>query len=364
MDKIIKNILKKIENEGYEAYIIGGYVRDTLLHKISYDVDICTNALPKDLQSIFLTHIHSNNYGGINLLCQKYNIDITTYRKDANYKDGRHPSEVIYINNLFEDIKRRDFTVNALCMDKNENIIDLLESKKDLDQKIIKSIGEPNQKFQEDNLRMLRAIRFATVLDFSIEANTYQAIKDNYLLVNNISKKRIKEELSKILASPNYEKGLTLLKETKIADVLELNYDIINYTSDLMGMWAQISCPKVEFSKTEKDTIDKIHKVLITKKIDNYNLFTYGLYICTVAADIMNIDIKQINKNYKKLPIKSINEIDINGQEIMELLNLQPSKEISEIISKLKIKILNNELKNNKKEIKNYLLKEYNNEQG
>ena len=126
MDKIIKNILKKIESEGYEAYIVGGFVRDYLLKKNSYDVDICTNAKPKDLIHLFNVKQNLNNYGGLNMKIKKYNIDITTYRKEKKY-DNRKPIEIEYVSNLLEDINRRDFTINSICLDKNDKILDLLK---------------------------------------------------------------------------------------------------------------------------------------------------------------------------------------------------------------------------------------------
>ena len=174
MPKNVKMIIEKLENSGFEAYIVGGFVRDNLLKKQSFDVDICTNAKPKDLVNIFKVKQRANNYGGFNFKIKRFNIDITTYRKEKKY-DKRHPVEIEYVNNLFDDIKRRDFTINAICLDKNDKIIDILDGQKDIKEKLIRSIGSANEKFVEDPLRMLRAIRFATILDFNIEKNTLEA---------------------------------------------------------------------------------------------------------------------------------------------------------------------------------------------
>ncbi|MBE6148565.1 MAG: hypothetical protein E7167_03640 [Firmicutes bacterium] len=361
MDKIIRNILKKIENEGYEAYIVGGFVRDKLLKGSSYDVDICTNALPMNLKNIFSISQNGNGYGGYNLKIKKYNIDITTYRKEKKY-NNRRPIEVEYINNLFEDIKRRDFTINSLCMDKNDNIIDLLGGKKDLDNRIIKVIGNAEDKFREDPLRMLRAIRFATILDFEIEESTFNGICNNSMLVSTLSSERIKEEIAKILSSPHVKRGLDLLSKTGIDKVIGLSYNNITFTSDILGMWAQIEVKKINFTKTEKDSVNQIRTLIKIGKINNFELFNYGLYLCLVAGEILNIDHQTVNRRYKNLPIKSMKDIDINGAEIIKLLKIEPSKLISEIMSDIKIEILNKRLKNRKHEIKKYILRKWQNE--
>lgn len=357
MDKIIKNILKKIESNGYEAYIVGGYVRDHLLGKTSCDIDICTNALPKNLMEIFGFN-QSNGYGGFNFKLKKYSIDITTYRKEIKY-DNRRPVEVEYISNLLDDIKRRDFTINALCMDKNGVIIDLIDGKKDIKNKLIKIIGNPDEKFIEDPLRMLRAIRFACLLNFDIEEETLNSIIRNAKYVETLSGDRIKEELSKILSSQNYKKGLNLLNSTKISDYIGLSYDKIVYTSDILGMLSQIECKKITFNKTESDNIIRIRQLVKLGKIENFELFNYGLYLCLVAGEILGISHLYVNKKYKQLPIKSMKDICITGLEIIDLLKIEPSKLVSEILNDIKIEILNKRLRNNKTAIKNYILRKW-----
>ncbi len=355
MDKIVKNILKSIENEGYEAYIVGGFVRDFLLGKETYDVDICTNALPKEIVSIFPLNQNANGYGGFNFKIKKYNIDITTYRKELKYQ-GRNPIEIEYVSNLFEDIERRDFTINSLCMDKNGNIIDLLKGKEDLKNKVVRSIGNVNKKFSEDPLRILRAIRFACVLDFTIEKSTYDALIKNKNKVKNLSSDRIKEELCKILSSVNFQKGLSLLEETGIKDELNITYSEIKYVSDILGMWAQINTPTITFSKTEKENIAKIKQIVKKGEINNFDLFNNGLYVCQVAGEILGIDKHVISNSFKKIPIKSMKDIEITGKDVINLLQIEPSKMVSEIMNDIKIQILNGNLKNKKSDIIKYLM--------
>lgn len=354
MDKIIKNVLNELDRHGFESFLVGGYVRDTLLGIKTFDVDICTSALPKDIHAIF--SICSNNYGGANLKLDNLNIDITTFREDGTYTN-RHPEEVKYITDLKTDLKRRDFTINAICMDKNDKVIDLLDGVDDLNNRVIKMIGNPDDRLKEDPLRILRAIRFATVLDFAIDEKLMLSLKENASLVSTLSGVRIKEELDKILSSPNFKKGLKLLDDLGISKLIDLSYGDVFYTNDLMGMYAQVKVAKIPFTNNEKSNIIRITEV-VKKSVVNYEtLFNYGLYINTVAGRILNIDIKKINQMYKKMPIKDRSDIAISGDEIIDILKIKPGKIVSEIYSELITEILSGRLKNKKGDIKKYLLK-------
>ncbi len=355
MEKIIKNILKKIEDNGFEAYIVGGYVRDLLLGNISYDVDICTNALPKDLHTIFPNTGNSNNYGGFNLKIKKYNIDITTYREDVKY-ENRKPIEINYINNLIDDINRRDFTINAICMNYNGEIIDMINGIEDIKHNTIRIIGDENKKLKEDPLRILRAIRFATILDFDIETNLYKSIKDNYKLVNTLSNERIKSELTKILMSPNYKRGLNILKDVNILKILGIKYNDIIYINDINGMWAQLELDRdFSFTKSEKENIIKIKEVLNIGKIDNRVLYNYGLYISQIAGNLLGYSKKDINNMFDKLNLPNKYELAIKSKEIKELLDVD-YKCISKIENKIINLILDGTLKNDSKLLKKYLI--------
>ena len=258
MKKIIKNILKTLEDNGYEAYLVGGFIRDKLLHIKSYDVDICTNAKPEDLEKLF--NIKVNDYGSLSFKINKYSIDITTFRKELEYVK-RKPTKLVYVDTLEEDIKRRDFTINAICMNSKGKIIDLVGGLDDIHNKIVRMIGDTSSKLQEDPLRILRAIRIATILDFKIEDNLLQSIKDNNKLVLTLSPYRKRSELDKILSSKNFKKGLELLKDTDILSLLQISYDNIKYTKNILGMYAQlnIGCD-LEFTKEEKRNIININE--------------------------------------------------------------------------------------------------------
>lgn len=346
MDKRVKKILETIESHGYKAYLIGGYVRDYLLGIKSLDIDICTNALPKDIYQIF--NVSKSNYGSVNLKIDNLNIDITTFRKDSLYVD-RKPSKVEYIDDLKTDLLRRDFTINSIVMDKSGKVIDYLNGCNDLNNKVIRLIGNIDEKLKEDPLRILRTIRFATTLDFSIEENLLNKIKEYSYLVNTLSRYRIKKELDKILLSKNFLKGLQLLKITKIKDILEMEYNNVVYTDDLLGMYAQIKISNIPFTKLEKSNIIKITEVLDIGYIDNYVLYKYGLYICNIAVNILGKDKRIINKMYRKLPIKSRKDIKI------DVKYLGKGKEINENYLFLEKMILNKKVKNKESELLKYL---------
>ena len=355
MNKIIKKVLKNIENNGFEAYIVGGYVRDLLLGNISWDIDICTNALPKDLHRIFPVNNNSNNYGGFNLKIKKYNIDITTYREELKY-ENRKPVEIKYIDNLLKDLERRDFTINAICMNSSDKIIDLVGGINDIENRVIRMIGNIDKKLKEDPLRILRAIRFSTILNFQIDKYLEQGIIKNSYLISNLSMTRIKSELNKILLSPNFEMGLKLLKEYKILSILKLNYDNIIYVNDINGMWAQLEfTDNFTFTKQEKENIIKIREVMNYGKIDNNVLYNYGLYISQIAGNIIGIPKNEINNKFNKMQITNKGELSITSKEIVSILNI-PEKNISNVVNKLILLILDNKLNNSKREIKKYLI--------
>lgn len=359
MDKLIKDILKKLEDNGFEAYVVGGYVRDYLLGKKSLDVDICTNALPKDLHKIFPINNNSNNYGGFNLNIKNYNIDITTYRKELKY-DKRKPTEIEYINSLDEDILRRDFTINSICLNKEGKIIDLVNGIEDLNNHVIKMLGNIKERLNEDPLRILRAIRFSCILGFKLDEELYQEIKNNSELVTSLSEVRIKEEITKILLNKNYLKGLRLLKELDILDKLDIDYnEDITYVNDICGMWAQLKFNKnYSFTKQENINIINIRQIIERGIINNKVLYKYGLYNSLVAGEILSINKNIINKMYNKLPIKSEKDLEISNEEIINILNIEPSKRIKEIKQKLINEILNNNLKNRNSDLRKYIINE------
>ena len=355
-------VLKIIEKKGFKAYIVGGYVRDIYLSLNASDIDIATSATPKDLIKIFKKNvIIDENYGSTKLTYKNTCFDITTFRRDIKYKDNRKPTEIEYVDTIGEDLNRRDFTINTLYMDKDGNIIDVLNAKKDINNKIIKCVGNADEKLKEDALRILRAIRFATVLNFKIDKDLERAIKKNLSGLKSLSFHRKKEELNYIFRSNNYEYGLELINKYKLDKHLGLSkIKKLKQTSDVLGMWAQISySEEYPFSRLERETISKIREMLIYKKIDNYSLYKYGILISLTVGEILGIDKKKILKDYEELSIHSEKDIVFDNLDIAGILGREPSYKTKEILNDIEYKILSNKLKNNEKELKEYIIKNY-----
>ena len=248
-------LLRKIEKYGFQAYIVGGYVRDLYLGRKSADVDICTNATPKDLKEIFKdSMLPKEKYGSVTVIYNKVHYEITTFRKDLKYENNRLPVKIKYINDLKDDLRRRDFTINTLCIDSEGNLIDLLSSSKDLKDQVIKTVGIAKTKIKEDSLRILRAVRFATILNFKLDEDLKKSIKKYAYTLRSLSYHRKKEELDKIFSSSNAKYGISLILELELDKYLELkNLKNVVITSNSIGIWAQLDVlDKYDFTSNEK----------------------------------------------------------------------------------------------------------------
>jgi len=220
--KDVKIILDTLKNNGYESYIVGGSIRDSQIGtSLPKDYDVTTNALPEEIIKLFDKTVPTGiKHGTVTVMINGDGYEVTTYRIDGEYLDNRRPDAVTFVSNLKEDLARRDFTINALAFNQEDGLIDYFGGIEDLDNKIIRAVGEPNKRFQEDALRMLRAIRFAARLNFCIEEKTLEAIKLNSHLILNVSNERIRDELCKILVSINTTKALRLLEDTKLLEFI------------------------------------------------------------------------------------------------------------------------------------------------
>ena len=356
-------LLKKIEENGYRAYIVGGYVRDYLLNIDSIDVDVCTNATPKQLMEIFEDAIPNEEYGSIKLTYKKVNFEITTFRKEKKYIDNRKPIEIEYIDSLSEDLKRRDITINTICMDSEKNIIDLMGGIKDIKSKLIRVVGDVNKKLEEDALRILRCVRFATKLKFRIDYKTKNAIKKNAYLLKNLSYQRKKEELDKIFSNPNLKYGINLIKKLGLDNYLELhNIKKLRLVDDILGIWAQLDVLDIyPFTKNEEEQIIKINKLSNSKDNlnDPYTIYKYGGYIVSVVAKIRRMNVDRICSIYDNLTIYNRNEIDIDGEDIIKKLNKEAGPWVSEIIKDVEKQIVYKKLENEKETILEYIINKY-----
>lgn len=237
----VSDIISALKENGFEAFVVGGCVRDILLKKEPKDWDVATNARPEEIQKIFPDSVYENEFGTVGVKIKDGEetvvvVEITTYRIESKYTDKRHPDDVKFAKTLKEDLSRRDFTINALALEIGKkkggkfNVIDLFGGQEDLKKKNIRAVGEANDRFNEDALRMMRAIRFAVQLDFEIEKKTLEAIKRNAKNLRLISAERIKDEFQKIMLSPKPAQGIELLHETGLLQYfvpeLEAGYDV------------------------------------------------------------------------------------------------------------------------------------------
>ena len=351
-------LLKIFEDNNYEAYLVGGFVRDYILKRQSSDVDICTNATPMQIKEIFKeVKLPFESYGSVHLNYKKVDFEITTYRMDLEYKNKRNPSKIMYTDKLEIDLKRRDFTMNTLCMDSSGKIIDLFNNRQDIDNKIIKTVGDANKKLAEDSLRILRAIRFATELNFTIDDELSYAIVQNEYLLSELSFFRKKQELNRILLSSNVLYGISLLKKYNLDKYLDIQIsDNFVKTSDPIGMWVQLKpSEKYQFTSNEKRYIKSIDDIINSGNIDDITIYKNGNYISLIAAQIMGIDERLIHDMYDKLPIKKISDIALKPRDIIDLLNIKDNYKIKDILNDLEGEILIGDLNNNKEDIKKYL---------
>lgn len=354
-------VLKKLNDAGYLAYIVGGYPRDFLLGIRTTDIDICTSAKPKEIIEVFNEESVSDiGYGSVKLIYKNCKFDVTTFRHDIKYENNRKPVKIKYVSDLKKDLLRRDFTINTICIDVDSNIIDLLDARTDLDNRLIKTVGNPRYRIKEDVLRILRAIRFAAILDFEIDDKTKIYIKKYGHLLKKLSGSRKKEELDKIFLSKNKNIGRNLIIELGIDKYLGFNNlaDIV-MCDDLTGIWSQLELKEeYPFSKLEMDTIKNIRE-MIELGINKYNIYKYGLYISTVVGSIKGIDYKIINDIYSNLQIYSRKDIKIDGKEIANILNKKPGNYLRDIIDDIERKIVDNELDNDSLILKKYVIDNY-----
>lgn len=246
----VKNIINKFLENKAEIYIVGGACRDLLLGRVVNDWDFTTNLTPEEMKKLFPKNsFYNNNFGTLSILGKDGEIfEVTTFRTERGYSDGRHPDEVKWGKSLKEDLERRDFTINAIAIEiqnplvsqslissikeggglLEHKIIDLFEGKKDLEKKLVRTVGNPDDRFREDALRLIRAVRIAGQIGFNIENKTLKSIQKNAKLINNIAGERIREEIFKILSSDKPSNGINLLKDTGLLQELmpELIYGV------------------------------------------------------------------------------------------------------------------------------------------
>ena len=359
---IALKLLKEITDNGYQAYIVGGFVRDRILGMESNDIDINTNATPKQVKEIFNDSCLPNeDYGSVTVIKKGIRFEITTFRKEMEYVDNRRPTEIKYIDDLYQDLLRRDFTINTICMDKDGQILDFLGGRSDIDNRLIKTVGSAKERFTEDSLRILRAVRFSTILNFELDSEVKEAIISCRELLKNLSYYRKKEELDKIFASARAKEGIELLLELGLDKYLELDrLKDVTSTNSLIGIWAVLNVDdKYPFNSNERELIKVINETLKLTNTNPMALYKYGLYANSVAAEIKGNNIKKVTESYNNLTIQSKKDLNISSKEIMNLLNREPGSYIKDIYMDIEREVLYRRLSNDKESISNYILDRY-----
>ena len=367
------NVLEKFNEAGYEAYFVGGCVRDYLLNDEFSDIDITTNALPDEVKQIFKKSIDTGiQHGTVTILINGDSFEVTTFRTEDDYIDHRTPEKVEFVSDLKEDLDRRDFTINAMALDSKGELYDYHCGEKDLRNKIIKTVNNPNERFFEDALRMLRAFRFSSKLGFEIEENTLKAIKNNAELIKFVSIERIINEFRKLLTGKGNKRSLELLLDSKlnnyipfldeISEIIDFSYYTFCQSLYILSNINDISFEKLKELKLSNKEIkqvkiyEKINKDFIGNVPLEIILYNYDIEDVTfIASYFKYCDRKDIEKI--KLPIESFNDIAITSMEIISIIDKPAGPWIKEIIKKLEEDIILYKIDNTRKDILDFLIK-------
>lgn len=383
-------VLEKIEQAGFEAYFVGGSVRDHILGLPIHDVDIATSAYPEEIKHIFKRTIDTGiQHGTVTVLLNDSSYEITTFRTESGYQDFRRPDKVTFVRSLEDDLKRRDFTINALAVDKNGNVIDKFDGLKDLDNHLIKAVGKAEERFHEDALRMMRAVRFQAQLNFTVEEQTAQAIADNAPLLSKIAIERVREEFVKLLLSHSWQTGFAeFLKlhlsdycpgfknqRMELAELLESSKD--KYFVDEEEAWSAIgyalTLNQGEFNhflrdwkvsnKTREMSVNTLNMVHLFEvgDYDLWNIYKLGLDNFSRALSLCKMlqvffDYDALTQKVEQISIKSSHDLKITGKDICQILNVKPGPIIGKSMSQIERAVVEGNVYNNFEELSHYLL--------
>lgn len=367
------DILKIFNKNGYEAYFVGGCVRDYLLGEEFSDIDITTNALPEEVKKIFRKSIDTGiQHGTVTILVNGEGYEVTTFRTEDEYTNHRAPEKVEFVNNLRKDLDRRDFTINAMALDSNGVLFDYHNGEKDLSSGVIRTVNNPNERFYEDALRMLRAFRFSSKLGFEIEYDTLEAIKKNAELIKFVSIERIVNEFKKLLSGKGNLRSLELLLDSKLNNYIPFLEEIViiqdfskySFCQSLyiLAMINDIFLDTLKTLKLSNKEIklikeyDKIKEDFINNVPLELILYKYNFEDVVFVAEYFSYNNRNTIENCK-LIINSFDEVDITSQEIISTIGEKPGPWIKSVVSELEHEILLNRLDNNRKDILDFLSK-------
>jgi len=384
-------VLKRLEDAEFEAYFVGGSVRDYLLNRQISDVDIATSATPKEVKGIFSKTVDIGiEHGTVLVLFDHKSYEITTFRTEGDYQDYRRPKEVSFIRNLNEDLQRRDFTMNAMAMDRTGTLIDPFNGQSAIRKKEIQTVGSATDRFQEDALRMMRAVRFVSQLSFSIEDETLQALTTLVPLLKNIAIERKRAEFEKILVGNNRNNAIKILLETnlfsylpglanqekQIEKLLDFNCEDLNKNE----MWALLLfCLNVveksieDFLRNWRLPVKEIKDIqhilfFVEKRLEQewavHDLYIAGSNLITSTEKLYNViiglkgteSIQNLLNQYQKLPIKQRSDLAVTGGDLMEWFNQKGGPWLKKTILKIEQAVVDAKVENDKQKIKEWLL--------
>lgn len=387
-----KPIIEKLVKAGFEAYFVGGSVRDLLLNRPIGDIDIATSALPENVQSLFERTIPVGiEHGTVIVLLGEESYEVTTFRVEGAYLDYRHPSAVEFVSSLEQDLSRRDFTINAIAMDIDGVIIDPYLGAEDIKRKYIQTVGCPDERFSEDPLRMMRALRFLSQLDFTIDDTTKESIESNASLLTKISVERISAEFEKLLVGKVNEKSLFLLVELgvhnflpglvgKDKELFQFAENCVQKLDHIDEYWAlllkTLEIKDINsFSKEWKRSNEQVKmcKTLISgletleneKKLTPMFVYKYGKQasksIVKLYSIVANEDLKRLTLDLQQiindLPIQSRKELAITGSDLLSWFNQKGGPWVAQTLTQIEQAVITKQVRNEKSVIREWLTK-------
>lgn len=378
-------LIHEIEAAGYEACFVGGAVRDFLLGRDIHDVDIATSATPAELKTIFSKTVDVGiEHGTIMVIQNGKSYEVTTYRSEGDYQDYRRPESVTFVRSLHEDLKRRDFTMNAIAMDKEGNFIDPFAGRLALEKKVIVTVGSADERFQEDALRLMRAVRFVSQLGFHLEKQTEKAIKEHVDLLRHISVERITAEFEKLLDGKYKKNAFELLFHTGIYKRLPSLFNQEHVVQSvtkleisplkeldiwLLALYFSGEHPVTTLKKwrlpSKKIKLLSMALSYLMLRKDHFwsrdELFTAGkeiaLLVETAFLTIKREDVQlaHLLDKYESLPIKSLKELTVNGNDLIRWTGKQSGPWIGKVLHEAAQAVINGEIANHKQEIRSWM---------
>jgi len=370
-----KWVLNDLEKNGYEAFIVGGAVRDYLLKEPLNDIDITTNAKPHEVSKIFKTKPTGLKYGTVTVFMHEETYEVTTYRIDGEYQDSRHPESVTFSETVTEDVSRRDFTINGMLMNAKGEIIDYVKGKEDLNNKLIRTIGNPYDRFNEDALRILRAFYFQSKLGFQIDKETREAIASLKHKIKEIAMERVLNELLKILKGKYVKRAFQSMITTGVHELLPGLKEGIEYANHMedfpfIDAFFALSFTLHRFVPQEWPFSNKHrHKYEVASKLANnheyfdaYTLYTYGLELCLFANKVnymlgksKNLKNK-IESDFEHLPIQSDLDLKLRASDILKLTDKKAGAWLKNLQTEMVVEVINRRLDNKKEALEKFVL--------